>query len=133
RQPARGESRQGLRIQRYFSTEHTDPFAQIVWEKRQSVITNPDGSVVFKMEGAEIPAQWSQLATDIVVSKYFRKAGLHGDKHRGETSVRQVVHRVAHSIRSAGEKLGGYFASEQDAEAFEAELTWLLVNQYGAF
>ncbi|HEU5074804.1 MAG TPA: vitamin B12-dependent ribonucleotide reductase, partial [Polyangiaceae bacterium] len=110
-----------------------DPFQEVVWEKRQSVITNPDGSVVFKMEGAEIPSTWSQLATDIVVSKYFRKAGLHGDKHQGETSVRQVVHRVAHSIRLAGEEFGGYFATSADADVFEAELKWLLVNQYGAF
>ncbi len=69
------------------------------------MITNPDGSVVFKMEGAEVPAGWSQLATDIVVSKYFRKAGIHGDKTLGETSVRQVVYRIAHTIREAGERL----------------------------
>src|SRR4051794_23377927 len=55
----------------------TDPLKHVVWERRQSLITNPDGSVVFKMEGAEIPADWSQLATDIVISKYFRKAGIH--------------------------------------------------------
>src|SRR5690606_4648907 len=126
-------ARKGLTIERRFTEAGADPFASIVWESRQSVITNPDGSIVFKMEGAEIPAGWSQLATDIVVSKYFRKAGLYGDKHQGETSVRQVVHRVAHSIRQAGERFGGYFASVQDADAFEAELSWLLVNQYGAF
>src|SRR5690606_18708758 len=74
-----------------------------------------------------------QLATDIVVSKYFRKAGLHGDKAQGETSVRQVVYRVAHTIRVAGEQFGGYFATKKDADAFEADLTWLLTNQYGAF
>ena len=130
---AKRHKRRGLTLERYFSTQDVEPFAEVVWEKRQSVITNPDGSVVFKMEGAEIPSEWSQLATDIVVSKYFRKAGLHGDKKQGETSVRQVVHRVAHSIRRAGEEFGGYFASERDAEVFEAELTWLLVNQYGAF
>ncbi len=95
--------------------------------------TNPDGSVVFKMEGAEVPAGWSQLATDIVVSKYFRKAGLHGDKTQGETSVRQVVTRLARTIREAGEQFGGYFATPKDAETFEAELAHMLVNQYGAF
>ena len=83
------------------------------WERRTSVITNPDGSVVFKMDGAEIPAGWSQLATDIVVSKYFRKAGLHGNKEEGETSVRQVVHRLARTIREAGERFGGYFATRR--------------------
>ncbi len=131
--PRGGARGHGLTVTRYFSRNSPNPFDDIVWEKRQSVITNPDGSIVFKMEGAEIPAGWSQLATDIVVSKYFRKAGLYGDKHQGETSVRQVVHRVAHSIRQAGERFGGYFASVQDADAFEAELSWLLVNQYGAF
>jgi len=110
-----------------------DALKDVVWERRQSLITNPDGSVVFKMEGAEIPAEWSQLATDIVISKYFRKAGIKGDKEVGETSVRQVVHRIAHTIRSAGEQAGGYFATAQDAEVFEAELTWLMTNQYGAF
>ncbi len=79
-----------------------------------------DGSVVFKMEGAEIPAGWSQLATDIVVSKYFRKAGIHGDKAVGETSVRQVVHRIAHTIRNAGEQAGGYFASKKDADTLRS-------------
>jgi len=120
-----------------FTARYTQPGRDaldgVVWERRQSVITNPDGSVVFKMEGAEIPAEWSQLATDIVVSKYFRKAGIHGDKDVGETSVRQVVHRIAHTIRAAGEELGGYFATPNDAEVFEAELTWLMTNQYGAF
>ncbi|MFO7181667.1 MAG: vitamin B12-dependent ribonucleotide reductase, partial [Pseudomonadota bacterium] len=125
--------RKGLTIERRFTEVGADPFAGIVWESRQSVITNPDGSVVFKMEGAEVPASWSQLATDIVVSKYFRKAGLHGDKTRGETSVRQVIHRIAHTIRVAGEQFGGYFASKKDADAFEAELSFMMANQYGAF
>jgi len=130
---ARAKKAKGLNFARYFSSEKTHPFDEIVWERRQSVITNPDGSVVFKMEGAEIPRAWSQLATDIVVSKYFRKAGLGSDKGESEQSVRQVVHRVAHTIRMAGEQFGGYFSSKKDADTFEAELTWLLVNQYGAF
>src|SRR6202042_3863138 len=97
------------------------------------VIPNPDGSIVFKMDGAEIPSGWSQLATDIVVSKYFRKAGLHGKKDVGETSVRQVVHRLSRTIREAGERFGGYFATTKEADTFEAELAWMLVNQVGAF
>lgn len=123
----------GLVFKRLYTSESRSCFDDIVWERRSSVITNPDGSVVFKMEGAEIPSEWSQLATDIVVSKYFRKAGLHGDSTLGETSARQVVHRVAHTIRTAGEQFGGYFASKEDADNFESELTFLLINQYGAF
>lgn len=123
----------GMPFTRHFSSGEQHPFDEIVWERRQSVITNPDGSVVFKMEGAEIPKSWSQLATDIVVSKYFRKAGLGEDKSESENSVRQVVTRVAKTIRTRGEDFGGYFASKKDADVFEAELTWLLVNQYGAF
>ncbi len=106
---------------------------ELVYERRSSVITNPDGSIVFKMEGAEIPSGWSQLATDIVISKYFRKAGLFGDPKQGEKSVRQVVYRIAHTIREAGEKFGGYFASKADADAFESELSFLMVHQIGAF
>ena len=92
----------GVRVERRMTSPGTDPLDAVVYERRSSTITNPDGSIVFKMEGAEVPAGWSQLATDIVISKYFRKAGLHGDKDTGETSVRQVVHRLAHTIRDGG-------------------------------
>src|SRR6266540_1776785 len=129
---ASAHGRRGSAIARRFSAGG-DPFESVVWERRTSVITNPDGSVVFKMDGAEIPSTWSQLATDIVVSKYFRKAGLHGKKELGETSVRQVVHRLARTIREGGEDMGGYFATKKDADNFEAELSYLLLNQYGAF
>ncbi len=120
----------GLRIARKFTQEGIHPFDQVEWSRRSSVIANPDGSVVFKMEDVEVPKSWSQLATDIVVSKYFRKAGVKGGC---ETSVRQVVKRIARTIRVAGEKLSGYFATAQDAEAFEMELTHLLVNQKAVF
>jgi hypothetical protein len=109
-----------------------DPLGEIRWEKRRTVISNPDGTVVFQMDDVEIPAGWSQLATDIVVSKYFRKAGVPASPGH-ETSVRQVVRRLARTIRRDGEKQGGYFASREDADAFEAELTYMLVNQIGAF
>jgi ribonucleoside-diphosphate reductase alpha chain len=123
----------GLALERRYTTSDRKPFDELVWERRSSMISNPDGSQVFRMDGAEIPAGWSQLATDIVVSKYFRKAGIGGDPKVGETSVRQVVGRIARTIRKAGENFGGYFASARDAEVFEDELTFLLVNQYGAF
>src|ERR1700722_10547321 len=121
------------RVERNFTAAGGAPLETVVYERRSSIITSPDGSIVFKMEGAEVPAGWSQLATDIVISKYFRRAGLHGDKDKGETSVRQVVRRIAHTIRRAADEYKGYFASKADADAFEAELSYLLVNQYGAF
>ncbi len=119
-------------VSRRYTTAGVDPLAAVDYDRRDSAITNPDGSVVFATRGAEIPKSWSQLATDIVVSKYFRRAGLHGDPNKGETSVRQVVYRIAHTIRTAGEQRG-YFADRDAADVFEAELSFLMVNQYGAF
>ena len=123
----------GVSIERLFTKPGVDPLDQVSWEKRSSLITDRDGSVVFSMENIEAPAEWSQLAVDIVASKYFRKAGLHGDPSKGETSVRQVVQRIVKTIRNAGERFGGYFATPEDADAFEAELAHMLVNQIGAF
>ncbi len=121
----------GIKFERRFTKPGANPLDAVVYEKRSSTITNTDGSTVFKMENAEIPKSWSQLATDIVVSKYFRKAGVEGTG--SEVSVRQVVHRISHAIRQAGEQYGGYFRTAEDAEAFEAELAHLLVTQKGAF
>jgi len=87
----------GLRVPRRYSRPGVDPLDEVVWERRRTVIANPDGSVVFQMADVEVPADWSQLATDIVVSKYFRKAGL-PEPPGHETSVRQVVHRLAHEL-----------------------------------
>src|SRR5262249_49296476 len=122
----------GIHVARRCTTPGHHPFDSVKWERRKTVIANPDGSPVFAMEGVEVPADWSQLATDIVVSKYFRKAGVPGTPGH-ETSVRQVVHRLAHTTRIAGEQQGGYFATPEDAEAFEAELAYMLVHQIGAF
>jgi ribonucleoside-diphosphate reductase alpha chain len=126
----KAKSSRGVRVARRLTSPGTDPLDAVVYERRSSTIANPDGSIVFKMEGAEVPIGWSQLATDILISKYFRKAGLHGDKDVGETSARQVVHRLAHTIRTTG---ASYFATKADADSFEAELSYLLVNQFGAF
>jgi ribonucleoside-diphosphate reductase alpha chain len=126
-------SGQGVQVTRLFTRPGVDPLDEVTYENRDSVITDPDGTVVFQLKGAEIPAGWSQLATDIAVSKYFRKAGIHGDAKRGETSARQLVYRVARTIREAGEKSGGYFASVEDADTFEAELSHLLIHQRAAF
>ncbi len=121
----------GLTIERRHTTPGVNPLDTVEYAKRRSVITNPDGSTVFEMNDVEVPASWSQLATDIIVSKYFRKRGVPGKG--GETSAKQVVHRLAHSMRTAGEKLGGYFATAEDAEAFESELAYYLIHQIGAF
>ncbi|WP_394837417.1 vitamin B12-dependent ribonucleotide reductase [Pendulispora rubella] len=130
-------------VRRFFTQPGLDPLEQVLYERRSSTISNPDGSVVFKMEGAEVPVGWSQLATDIVISKYFRKAGIQkmpaalarpdGAPEAGERSVRQVVYRVANTIRQAADSFGGYFATKEAADTFEAELSYLLVHQYGAF
>ena len=123
----------GLHVERKLTRPGEDPLETCEYELRNSVITGSDGSVVFELKGAEVPVSWSQLATDIAVSKYFRKAGLHGDKHKGERSAKQLVHRVAHTIRTAGEEFGQYFADADAAETFEAELKHLLINQKAAF
>ncbi|MDH5676260.1 MAG: vitamin B12-dependent ribonucleotide reductase, partial [Myxococcales bacterium] len=131
--PVISESRKGLEFKRRFTKPGINPLDLVDYATRNSVITNPDGSVVFELEGVAVPSDWSQLATDIAVSKYFRKAGLNGDPGRGERSVKELVYRVAHTIREAGERQGGYFASVQDAETFESELAYLLVHQHAAF
>jgi len=121
-----------MKIQRRFTKPNVNPLDEIPYERRSTLITNPDGSVVFQLDDVEAPKTWSQLATDILASKYFRKAGVPTPEGH-ETSARQVVHRIGHAIRQWAEQQGGYFDSPQDAEAFEAELSFLLINQVGAF
>ncbi|MGH3649948.1 MAG: vitamin B12-dependent ribonucleotide reductase, partial [Acidimicrobiia bacterium] len=135
----------GLRITRRFTEAGTDPYEQFEWSRRDSRISNPDGSVVFEMTDAEIPAQWSQVASDIMVSKYFRKAGvpqfdddgnqLLDDDGRpvsgAERTAKQVFDRLAGTWRHWGEKKG-YFASTEDADAFEDELKYMLAAQMAA-
>lgn len=132
----------GLSVPRVFTTPGSDPLDEVTYEKRTSRIVNTDGSVVFEMLGAEIPAGWSQVATDIVVSKYFRKAGVPQFNEKGDTikdekgevvtgperSVRQVVRRLSGCWRHWGET-HAYFATPQDAQAFEDELSYMLVHQ----
>ncbi|MEQ1831833.1 MAG: vitamin B12-dependent ribonucleotide reductase [Candidatus Eisenbacteria bacterium] len=130
--PSSTPTQAGIHVSRRYTQKGRDPFEDVKWEKRRTVISNPDGSTVFAMENIEVPAEWSQLATDIVVSKYFRKAGVPGTPGH-ETSVRQVVRRLAHTLRVSGEAQGGYFATPDDADAFESELSYMLVHQIGAF
>ncbi|MGH7244505.1 MAG: adenosylcobalamin-dependent ribonucleoside-diphosphate reductase [Phycisphaerales bacterium] len=119
-----------MKISRRFTSAGSDPFASTKWVKRSSKISNPDGSIVFEMKDAEVPESWSQLATDIMVSKYFRKAGVpQGDRKTGpETSARQVIHRLAGCWRFWGET-HGYFDSASDAQAFYDELAYMMVHQ----
>lgn len=123
-------SLQGLTLLPYFTKPGVHPFDEIEWSLRRSTIVNEKGEVLFESAEVEVPASWSQLATDILVSKYFRRAGVPGGG--SETSAKQVVTRIAHSIRLYGEKQG-YFATLEDAETFEMELTHLLITQKGAF
>jgi ribonucleoside-diphosphate reductase alpha chain len=118
----------GLAIERRFSSPGTHPFDEIEWEVRDAVIGNPENPA-FEQRGVEFPKSWSQNATNIVAQKYFR--GQIGSPER-ESSVKQMVGRVAGTISNWGRE-GGYFASAEDAEAFEAELTSILLNQKAAF
>lgn len=121
----------GASFKSFFVGANEDPYKQVKWAKRSSAISGADGKKVFSMDAIEVPEGWSQLATDIAVSKYFRKAGVPKTGH--ETSVKQLVHRVAHTIRVAGENAVGYFATSSDAEQFEKELAHILLQQKGAF
>ncbi len=125
----------GLHFDRKLTTPGVHPYDTIEWDKRTSVIRDEQGKTIHELKNVEVPATWSQLATDIIAFKYFRKRGIPTDiaETGSETSARQVIHRVAHSIRTSGESQGGYFATPEDAEVFEAELTHLLINQMGAF
>lgn len=120
----------GLNIERKFTQKGVEAVDMLEFETRTSKITEPDGRVVFEMNNVEVPKDWSQLATDILAQKYFRKRGV--PETGSEISAKQVVHRVAHTIRTFGEERG-YFATEEDAEAFEQELKYLVLTQRGAF
>src|SRR3954471_3273309 len=133
--PRPSRRQKGVLVPRRVTAEDATAAAvldEVEWTRRPAKISGADGEVVFKMDDAGVPAEWSQLATDVAVSKCFRKAGVPTGSG-AEESVRQLVRRVAHTMRTAGEELGGYFATAADAEAFEAELTYMLVHQIGAF
>jgi ribonucleoside-diphosphate reductase alpha chain len=123
------ENRRGLTVEHFFSTPGTHPFEQLEWETRSAKIASDSGEAVFEQDNIEVPVNWSQLATKVVASKYF-----YGDLDGGqrEHSVKQLAHRVCKAIADRGLK-DGYFATEQQAEVFYNELTWLCVNQYGSF
>ncbi|MBI2676179.1 MAG: vitamin B12-dependent ribonucleotide reductase [Candidatus Aenigmarchaeota archaeon] len=137
--------KKGLIISRAFTSKNTDPLDEIPYDKRSSIIRNPDGSTVFEMHDIEVPKSWSQVATDILAQKYFRKAGVPLFDGQGkpiigkdgrqllgsETSIKQVVSRMAKCWRWWGETYG-YFATEEDAQAYEDEMKHMLLRQMGA-
>src|SRR5215217_5769717 len=123
-------TQKGLTFQRKYTREDINVFDQFEYDYRTSVIRNPSGEVVFEMKNVEVPAQWSQIATDIIAQKYFRKAGVpQPDGSLGrETSVKQVAHRMANCWRVWGER-NNYFATERDAIVFYDELVYCILNQ----
>ena len=141
--PAANEGR-GLAIQRFFTRPGIDPMSEVPWELRSAAIAGEDGRLVFEQTNVEVPATWSQTATNVVVSKYFRGAiptpGAGAGQQpapppgtlRRETSVRQLVSRVTDAITGWG-MAQGYFRATEDREAFHAELTHLLLNQKASF
>ncbi len=119
-----------LQFSRRFTQEGVSPFDMFEYDYRTSVIRNPSGEVVFEMNNVEVPKHWSQIATDILAQKYFRKAGVpQPDGSLGrETSSKQVAHRMAHCWRVWGERYG-YFETEKDATVFYEELVYSILNQ----
>ncbi len=123
----------GLKINRFFTKDGVSPFDQYEYEIRSSVIRNPEGDAVFEMNNVEVPTSWSQVATDILAQKYFRKAGVpQEDGSLGsENSIKQVAHRLANCWRKWGDEYG-YFATKKDANVFYDELAFMLTGQYAA-
>ncbi len=123
------KGKSGLKIERFFTKEGVNPFDEVEWERRDAKIVDSKGKAIFSQENIEAPKDWSMLSTNICASKYFY--GAQGSDLR-EDSVRALIHRVARTISDAGLERG-YFKAKNDAEAFYSELTFLCVNQYGAF
>jgi len=119
----------GIAIDRFFTKAGVDVYDTCEWEMRSAAITNESGGIVFEQKDVEMPKFWSQMATNVVVSKYFR--GHIGSPDR-ETSVRQLIGRVVRTITGWGRE-GGYFASEADGDTFRDELTHILLYQMAAF
>ncbi|MBI5475802.1 MAG: vitamin B12-dependent ribonucleotide reductase [Ignavibacteriales bacterium] len=125
----KSNQKNGLKFRRYFTQQGVHPFDVIDWELRTASITSEKGEIIFEQKNVEFPKCWSMTATNVVVSKYFH--GKIGTPQR-ETSVKQLVERVARTITLWG-KDSGYFAEEEDSDIFYNELCFLLVNQYMAF
>jgi ribonucleoside-diphosphate reductase alpha chain len=127
------QMKKGLKFERLNTKEGVTPYDQFQYEYRTSSIKNPNGDIVFEMKNVEVPAAWSQVATDIVAQKYFRRAGvpMSDGSLGGESSVKQVAHRLADCWRQWGEKYN-YFASPKDAQVFYEELVYSILGQQSA-
>ncbi len=119
----------GIRFNRFYTKPGTHPYDAMEWERRDATITNPKGEIIFEQKDVEVPKSFSQTATNIVVSKYFRGRL---DTPERETSVKQMIERVSKTISDFGRK-GGGFETVEDSDNFEAELADILVNQRAAF
>ncbi len=134
-----------MKFQRRFTSNDKSPYEMFEYKTRSSILKNPDGSVVFKMEDIEVPVQWSQVATDILAQKYFRKTNVpqydidgepiyddEGNQVTGpEKSIKQVVHRLADTWKEWGQRYG-YFDTDEDAQIFYDEIAYMLLNQMAA-
>ncbi|MEO2057581.1 MAG: vitamin B12-dependent ribonucleotide reductase, partial [Thermoleophilia bacterium] len=125
----KGKRQYALGLKRHFTKKGKHPYDLIEWERRSAGISSGDGTSVFEQDNIEVPAAWSQLATNVVASKYFR--GAMGSPER-EYSVKQLIDRVVLTLKAWGVE-EGYFATKDEAEVFEYELAHLLVHQMAAF
>ncbi|MCC6760069.1 MAG: vitamin B12-dependent ribonucleotide reductase [Chitinophagaceae bacterium] len=127
---AKKTAAKGLAFSRHYTREGISPYEMFEYDYRTSMIKDPSGKIIFQMDNVEVPKHWSQIATDILAQKYFRKAGVpQPDGTTGrETSSKQVAHRMADCWRQWGEQYG-YFASSQDAQVFYEELVYSILNQ----
>ncbi len=123
-------TKKGLSFGRQYTRDGVSPYDMFEYDYRTSVIRNPNGEKVFEMTNVEVPKHWSQIATDILAQKYFRKAGVpQKDGSLGrETSIKEVAHRLANCWRNWGENYG-YFASKNDAQVFYDELAYSIMMQ----
>lgn len=132
--PNKTKKNKGLHINRHFTAAGKSPYDQFTYQSRSSVIRNPTGDEVFRMDDVEVPERWSQVATDILAQKYFRKTGVPVKSQTttgSENSIKQVAHRLASCWQHWGNEYG-YFASEADSKTFYDELVYMLLAQMAA-
>src|ERR1043165_9915575 len=120
----------GLKFSRHYTNDGVSPYDMFPYDLRTSIIRNPNGEIKYEVKDVEVPQHWSQIATDILAQKYFRRAGVpQADGSLGrETSIKQVAHRLADCWKSWGARYG-YFATDNDAQVFYDELVYSILNQ----